>query len=663
MGIEAYKIKSEDFNSKDIMGLPDKPSEAGISAATLKERFDAGAKQVVAPKLNALIDALSSTEGAANIGAVQIAGVSGYTVQEILAAMKVLLDTKQSIEQSNLAVNQKFDKTEAQALVKEIGFAEHSGSFTITKYDGSVQTIDTALEKVALDVRLEGQQFVLTLADGTEQSVDLSAFLTQTELKDSTTIALAEEAGILVARLLLASVTKDHLAADVTAYLEAKESAAAASAAEAGVQAGNALSSANSAAGSKVTAQQWAESACGCAANAAASEAAAGEKASAASLSAADAAVSASDAASEANRAKTEADRASEIAGGDFATKTEFEAHANDKENPHGVTAEQIGALPVSGGRIEGNLTIVGEKLLIGSDTVEITDGMNSLFLSGNMLYSGFFGKEYGLFTWNGNTSDTAFQDAMVLASLSEDGTITGVYRLYGAHNIDALKEELAPSLKYYGTCSTAAGTRAKTVACPGFSLESGAAIIVKFTYTNTAANPTLNVNGTGAKSIYYRGAAISAGYLAANRTYQFVYNGTQYELVGDIDTNTTYESGTVQTLPISLTTSTNYSTYYKQADGTVVLNLNFSLGTANMQTITKQDVSLGVLPAGYRPSGTVGTLACLMHDATVMAVVQIYIYATGYISFNYYGGVQVVESTMTGWSSLCQSIVFKAAS
>ena len=94
-----------------------------------------------------------------------------------------------------------------------------------------------------------------------------------------------------------------------------------------------------------------------------------------------------------------------------------------------------------------------------------------------------------------------------------------------------------------------------------------------------------------------------------------------------------------------------------------MVLNLNFSLGTVNMQTITNQDVSLGVLPVGYRPSGTVGTLACLMHDATVMAVVQIYIYATGYISFNYYGGVQVVESTMTGWSSLCQSIVFKAAS
>ncbi len=32
MGIGDYKVKSEDFNNKDIMGLPDKPSEAGFSA-------------------------------------------------------------------------------------------------------------------------------------------------------------------------------------------------------------------------------------------------------------------------------------------------------------------------------------------------------------------------------------------------------------------------------------------------------------------------------------------------------------------------------------------------------------------------------------------------------------------------------------------------------
>lgn len=98
-----------------------------------------------------------------------------------------------------------------------------------------------------------------------------------------------------------------------------------------------------------------------------------------------------------------------------------------------------------------------------------------------------------------------------------------------------------------YTTCSTAAGTQAKTCDCTGFNLVTGAEITVKFTVTNTAASPTLNVNSTGAKTIFYRGAAISADYLAANRTYTFRYNGSQYELVGDIntDTNTTYSAAT----------------------------------------------------------------------------------------------------------------------
>ena len=88
-----------------------------------------------------------------------------------------------------------------------------------------------------------------------------------------------------------------------------------------------------------------------------------------------------------------------------------------------------------------------------------------------------------------------------------------------------------------YNVCSVAAGTAAKTVAAGSFSLETGAMVVVKFTNTNTAANPTLNVSSTGAKAIYYKGAAITASYLKANYVYAFIYNGTQWDLVGEIDT------------------------------------------------------------------------------------------------------------------------------
>lgn len=65
--------------------------------------------------------------------------------------------------------------------------------------------------------------------------------------------------------------------------------------------------------------------------------------------------------------------------------------------------------------------------------------------------------------------------------------------------------------LENYGTCSTVAGTVTKqvTVNNDTFALEEGAIVIVKFTVTNTASNPTLKVNNTTAKPIYYKGAAI----------------------------------------------------------------------------------------------------------------------------------------------------------
>ena len=115
----------------------------------------------------------------------------------------------------------------------------------------------------------------------------------------------------------------------------------------------------------------------------------------------------------------------------------------------------------------------------------------------------------------------------------------TNATQLANARTIDGVSFNGTANIVHYGSCSTAAATVEKVVDCTGFTLAIGSRIIVKFTVTNTAASPTMNVNSTGAKAIYYRGAAISKGYLAANRTYEFVYNGTQYELVGDINTDT----------------------------------------------------------------------------------------------------------------------------
>ena len=131
---------------------------------------------------------------------------------------------------------------------------------------------------------------------------------------------------------------------------------------------------------------------------------------------------------------------------------------------------------------------------------------------------------------------------------ITSSETAAAATKLATARAIDGVNFDGTAAISHYGTCSTAAGTAAKTVTLTGFTLATGARITVKFTVTNTAANPTLNVNGTGAKAIQYRGAAITASYLAANRVYEFVYDGTAYQLIGDIDTNSTYNVATSST-------------------------------------------------------------------------------------------------------------------
>lgn len=150
---------------------------------------------------------------------------------------------------------------------------------------------------------------------------------------------------------------------------------------------------------------------------------------------------------------------------------------------------------------------------------------------------------------------------------ITSSATVAKANQLTNARTIDGMTFNGTANIHHFAECSTAAATAAKVVTLSGFSLATGARITVKFTVTNTAASPTLNVNSTGAKAMMYRGSAISAGYLAANRVYEFVYDGTDWELIGDInvDTNTdtkvTNTLGTTTKAYVTGTTSTTTNT------------------------------------------------------------------------------------------------------
>ena len=103
----------------------------------------------------------------------------------------------------------------------------------------------------------------------------------------------------------------------------------------------------------------------------------------------------------------------------------------------------------------------------------------------------------------------------------------------------------------WYAICETAAGTTAKvatiTPATTDFVLQAGAVVNVKFDNTNSGAvgSLTLNVNGTGAKPLKYinnggaPGNIAGAGYLRANNVYQFIYDGTNWIVQLNYNTNT----------------------------------------------------------------------------------------------------------------------------
>lgn len=115
--------------------------------------------------------------------------------------------------------------------------------------------------------------------------------------------------------------------------------------------------------------------------------------------------------------------------------------------------------------------------------------------------------------------------------------TITGnagsATKLATARTIDGMSFNGTANITHFATCSTSAATAAKVVSKSGFTLATGARIAVKFTYANTAASPTLNVNSSGDKAIVTHGAtAAGSGAWGAGEVVEFVYDGTRFVMV-----------------------------------------------------------------------------------------------------------------------------------
>ena len=246
------KITEAQYRENGVVSAADRLTG---NAADNKAVFDKYPK-FIGERYNALVDALASVmpgaSGAAQIGAEQISGAAGGTVQALLVSLKALIDACLTNEAAELALNLKSDKSVTNEHIKTVTFDAESGIFVFTKENGTQLRFDTALEKVAVNWKYDAvtQSLVLTLVDGSTQIVSLSEFVTPTEFTDSEQVEFSAEGGKVTARIKSGSITDELLSSALAESLRIYAQTAAQAAQEAGASAANAAESAESAAAS-----------------------------------------------------------------------------------------------------------------------------------------------------------------------------------------------------------------------------------------------------------------------------------------------------------------------------------------------------------------------------------------------------------------------------
>lgn len=125
-----------------------------------------------------------------------------------------LLHLENGVKEADIRIVQldasKLSMEIANTLVKSVNVDAKTGVITVTKLNGAIETYDLDIERVVtnFDVTDEGV-IILTLADGTEKSVDIAKFINT--FKSSATIAFGITDREVTARIIDGSVTMDKL--------------------------------------------------------------------------------------------------------------------------------------------------------------------------------------------------------------------------------------------------------------------------------------------------------------------------------------------------------------------------------------------------------------------------------------------------------------------
>lgn len=477
MSFNDQKFTPAEIAGNSLSYMPDKPTEAGYTAAQLKEAFGYALRvKELMENFNGLIEALQASTAAAELGA-SVSSVTTKTVQAILSSFETAIANRYTKAETEALTGQ-----ETNSLVADVDVNLTTGVITVTKKDGTSETFDTAMEKVPATFELvnsSGAVYLkITNVDGTSTQTDITSLMNVYTHANSDDIAWTEtgtgNVKTVTAFIRANSIGLDKLSLSAISTLEGYVSSAADSATAAASSASSAQQSAASAQASKgeaATSEAGAIAAAndaqGSAEEAATAETNAKAAATTASTRAADSeawavgtrngeAVGSSDPAYQ-NNAKYYKERAAEIAGGDFIPTTEKGAengvatldangkltdtqkpgytasevgaaaathasqHASGGSDP--ITPADIGALPLSGGTMTGDVYFSsGLARLSSSDTHIQLDTLNT---------ANDFNNRRLLYLRSANGAD--LPNAVFLSDVVDGARIN--YPIYGKHN------------------------------------------------------------------------------------------------------------------------------------------------------------------------------------------------------------------------------------
>ena len=125
----------------------------------------------------------------------------------------------------------------------------------------------------------------------------------------------------------------------------------------------------------------------------------------------------------------------------------------------------------------------------------------------------------------NSSQSAAEVSDRVYPVALDKDGHLA--VNVPWTDNALPSPEEFAQG---YATDTRSSSASAVIASLSNYQLVTGGIVSIKFNY-DVPANATLNINGQGAKPIYYKNSAISSNIIKAGYTATFIYS-TQYHMI-----------------------------------------------------------------------------------------------------------------------------------